>query len=130
MRWSLSSRDLERLAPLHPDLVKVVRAAALASPEPFVVLEGIRSAARQAQLVIAGASQTLNSRHLTGHAVDIAPLLKGKVSWHWPHYRKLAPYVKAAAREYGVALDWGGDWETFPDGPHWQLNWLHYPRNK
>ena len=54
-------------------------------------------------------------------------LQAGKPSWHWPHYRALAPFVKATAEELKITVEWGGDWLDFPDGPHWQLPWQSYP---
>jgi peptidoglycan L-alanyl-D-glutamate endopeptidase CwlK len=89
----------------------------------FTVLEGLRSLERQKKLVASGASKTMRSRHLTGHAVDIAPLVDGKVSWDWPIYHRLAPTIKKAAQDVGVKIEWGGDWRSFKDGPHWQLPW-------
>jgi peptidoglycan L-alanyl-D-glutamate endopeptidase CwlK len=94
----------------------------------FTVLEGLRTLERQKQLFAAGASTVLNSRHLTGHAVDIAPMLNGTVSWDWPLYRRLAPIIKAAAAFEKVSIEWGGDWRTFKDGPHWQLPFKGYPK--
>lgn len=126
--FALTARDLTRLQGVHPDLVRVVKRAAAMSPSPFTVLEGMRTLARQTELVAKGASKTMNSRHLTGHAVDIAPLLGGKVAWDWPLYHKLAPIVKAAAAAEGVKIEWGGDWRTFKDGPHWQLPFSGYPK--
>lgn len=126
--FSLTTRDEERLTGVHDDLTRVIRRTAETSPLPLTVLEGLRSRDRQRQLVARGASRTMNSRHLTGHAVDIAPLDDGKVSWDWPLYHKLAPAVKAAAAELGVAIEWGGDWQRFKDGPHWQLPWASYPK--
>lgn len=123
----------ERLKDVHPDLVRVVEAAAAAAPFDLVVLEGRRTLERQRKLVAQGASRTMKSRHLTGHAVDLAPMLDtdgdGDIepSWHWPHYDQLAPLVKDAARAEAVPIEWGGDWESFKDGPHWQLAWKDYP---
>lgn len=122
----LSEKSKARLDGVHPDLVRVVKRAASMSAMDFCVLEGLRTAERQKQLVASGASKTLKSRHLTGHAVDIAPMLSGKVSWDWPLYRKIAPIIKEAARLERVALEWGGDWK-WADGPHWQLPWKSYP---
>jgi peptidoglycan LD-endopeptidase CwlK len=82
----LGQRSLSRLEGVHPDLVRVVKKAAAMSDLDFTVLEGLRTVARQTQLVKQGASKTMNSRHLTGHAVDLAPLIDGKVSWDWPLY--------------------------------------------
>ena len=106
---------------MHPDLVAIVRHTCQIGAPRFLVLEGVRTIERQRQLLKQGATTTLRSRHLTGHAVDLAPLQAGKPSWHWPHYHALAPFIKAAAEELGIAVDWGGDWRDFPVGPHWQL---------
>jgi peptidoglycan L-alanyl-D-glutamate endopeptidase CwlK len=124
-KWSNAS--LSKLQGIHPDLRRVMDRALQEAAIDFRVLEGLRTLARQKQLVASGASQTLRSRHLTGHAVDIAPLVGGKVSWDWPLYHRLAPAVKLAAQAEGVAIEWGGDWRSFPDGPHWQLSWAKYP---
>lgn len=123
----LGQRSLSRLDGLHPDLVRVVKRAATMSSLDFTVLEGLRTLARQKQLLAAKATTTMKSRHLTGHAVDLAPMLSGKVTWDWPLYHQLAPIVKAAAKVEGIPIEWGGDWRTFKDGPHWQLPWKAYP---
>lgn len=128
MTYALGATSLSRLEGVHPDLVKVVKLAIGRSDLDFTVLEGVRSLARQRQLMASGATKTMNSRHLTGHAVDLAPVIEGKVSWDWPLYYRLAKTVKAAAAELGVALQWGGDWRTFKDGPHWELQWASYPK--
>lgn len=124
----LSPRSLSRLQGVHADLVRVVTRASAMSDMDFTVLEGLRTLERQKQLFAAGASTVLNSRHLTGHAVDIAPMLNGTVSWDWPLYRRLAPIIKAAAAFEKVSIEWGGDWRTFKDGPHWQLPFKGYPK--
>jgi len=126
----LGSRSLSRLEGVHPDLVRVVKKAAAMSDLDFTVLEGLRTVDRQKQLVKQGASKTLNSRHITGHAVDLAPLIDGKVSWDWPLYHRLAKIIKAAAADENVPITWGGDWRTFKDGPHWELPWKIYPKGK
>lgn len=112
---------------VHPDLVKVVRRALELTPIDFKVIEGVRTLERQRQLVKAGASQTLNSRHLTGHAVDIVPLPDGKVSWEWKYFYPMVDAMKQAAAELGIAVEWGGNWTTFKDGPHFQLPARQYP---
>ena len=94
------------------------------------MLEGLRTVERQKQLVAQGASRTMNSRHITGHAVDLAPMIGGEVSWAWPQYHRLAKIVKSAAADEKVPLVWGGSWRTFKDGPHWELPWKFYPKEK
>jgi peptidoglycan LD-endopeptidase CwlK len=142
----LSPRDRKRLAGLHPDLVRVVERAAEIDLVQFTVLDGVRSPARQAQLVKAGASTTARSRHLVApdgwaYAVDLGAIVPFEdldgdgqdddgvhgLRWDWPLYRKLAEVVKTAAAEFGVPLEAGADWKRFRDGPHFQLPWRAYP---
>lgn len=123
--FSLTDRDLKRMAGIHPDLFRVVLRLSSFTTVPFFVIEGLRTEKRQRELYEAGSSWTMDSRHLTGHAIDIAPKFD---SWAWPMYHKLAPQMKAAAKLEGVALDWGGDWWRNKDGPHWELNWKRYPK--
>jgi peptidoglycan LD-endopeptidase CwlK len=122
-----SARSVKSLQGVHPDLVRVMRRALRLSALDFMVIEGLRTIERQRQLVAKGASQTMRSRHLTGHAVDIVPVVGGSIRWDWPLYHRLAVAVKQAAIDEGVSIEWGGDWRSFPDGPHWQLPWDKYP---
>lgn len=126
----LGQRSLSRLEGVHPDLVRVVKKAAALSSLDFTVLEGLRTKERQKQLMDLGATRTMNSRHLTGHAVDLAPMVGGTVRWDWPLYHQLAVIVKEAAKAENVPIQWGGDWRTFKDGPHWELPWKAYPKGK
>ena len=119
--FRLGATSQARLKGVHPDLVKVIEAAIRRTPIDFTVLEGLRTKERQKQLVAKGASKTMNSFHITGHAVDVAPLVDGKVTWDWTYYRQLAPVIKQVAKELGVNITWGGDWKSFPDAPHWQI---------
>lgn len=116
-----------KLKGLHPDLVKVVNRAWEIAPGSFRVTEGLRTKERQKELLDAGATTTMNSRHITGHAVDIAAEVAGKVRWDWPLYRNLAVVFKEAAKIEGVPIEWGGDWKSYKDGPHYQLPWRSYP---
>ena len=116
-----------RLIGVHPDLVRVVRLAHERSPVSFRITEGLRTKARQAELVKAGASQTMNSRHLTGHAVDVVAMVAGKVRWDWPLYPQIAAAFKQAAEELGIPIIWGGDWKSLRDGPHFELDRQVYP---
>jgi len=140
-----SASSFPKLKGVHYALASIIEAAAVRSPVRFDVIEGLRTAERQAQLVKAGASKTTNSRHLTGHAVDLWPLdpatrkplpsdaaykagspqAKAANDRLWADLRTIAGVVKAVAKERGVALEWGGDWGW--DGPHFQLNRAAYP---
>lgn len=124
----LDARSETSLRGVHPDLVRIVRRAAEISPVKFTVIEGLRTKARQADLVKAGASKTMNSRHITGHAVDLVPHRPdGVLAFDWPLYHILAPAMKQAASELAVPLVWGGDWASFRDGPHFELDRKKYP---
>ena len=121
----MDARSERNLKGVHPHLVKVVRRAAKKSS--FIVTEGLRTLERQKKLKAAGASRTLNSRHITGHAIDVAALVNGKVRWDWPLYHAIAKEMKQAAADLGVPIVWGGDWRSFKDGPHFELDRRKYP---
>jgi len=125
-----SPRSLRNLKGIHPDLRRVIDRALQDSPYDFTVIEGLRTMQRQRELVATGASQTMNSRHLTGHAVDLLPIGPNGPAFDWPLYDRLGPAVKAAADTEGVEITWGGDWTSFRDGPHFQLSWDAYPTEK
>jgi peptidoglycan L-alanyl-D-glutamate endopeptidase CwlK len=125
MAYKLGIRSLQNLSGVHPDLVAVVKRAIQITEVDMVVIEGVRSRERQKQLVAKGASKTLNSRHITGHAVDIAPW---PIDWDdLERFEIMADAMKQAADELGVDVEWGGDWRTFYDGPHFQLSRKAYP---
>ena len=122
----MDARSEKNLVGVHPDLVRVVRRAAEAPLRDFIVTDGRRTTERQMELYLQGKTRTLRSRHLTGHAVDLAVRLPGGgVSWLRPDYEALAKSMKAAAADLGIPLTWGGDWQSFVDSPHFEL-----PRNK
>ena len=124
MSFKLGPKSLENLKGVHPDLQRIVERAIGISESDFTVLEGLRSLERQKTLLAAGKSKTLHSRHITGHAVDITPF---PVSWDWKDYPPIAKAMKQAAKDLGIDLEWGGDWKSFPDAPHWQLSRKAYP---
>ena len=128
MAYKLSAQSLTRLHNVHLDLQKLVKRAIAITEVDFRVQEGLRTRKRQEELLKAGATKTLNSRHLTGHAVDLIALVNGKVRWDWPLYYKIADAMKRASAELDIPLEWGGDWKTFKDGPHFQLPWKQYPK--
>lgn len=139
----LNPASLDKLQGVHPDLVRVVKKAAELTEQPFIVVEGRRDLARQKKLLAAGATTLLKSRHLTGHAVDLVPVIDGKVRWDWPLYLKLAVTMRAAAQALNIPIRWGGTWDVinstkgafttamlskkFPDGPHFELPRALYP---
>lgn len=119
--YKLGSRSLSRLVGVHPDLIKVVEHAITISEIDFAVLEGMRTPERQKTLVESGASWTMNSRHITGHAVDLGAWVDDRVDWSWPLYAKIAAAMKNAAKDLDIPIVWGGDWKQ-KDGPHFELD--------
>lgn len=140
MGFQLDKLSLQRLVGAHPDLVKVVQDCARNGTLPFFfgVSEGPRTLAQQKLDVARGFSETMKSRHLLSgtpqqcYAVDLVPLRKDDkghdvMSWAWPPFFVLAREMKAAAARLHIPIEWGGDWTTLKDGPHFQLPWAQYP---
>lgn len=123
----LNARSLKNLEGVHEDLVLVVHRASEITNLDFIVTEGLRTLEKQKMLFEKGASKTMKSRHLTGHAIDLAAVIDGEVRWDFPLYDQLADTMKEAAQIEGVAIEWGGSWLKFRDGPHFQLPWKEYP---
>jgi peptidoglycan L-alanyl-D-glutamate endopeptidase CwlK len=117
----MDQKSKDKLKGVDARLVSVAELAYTYSPVKFIVTEGLRTKERQEQLVKQKASKTMNSKHLVGKAVDIAPLVEGKVRWDWPLFYPVADAFKKAALELNVPLQWGGDWRTFKDGPHFEI---------
>ena len=143
----LNTASIAKLNGVHPDLVRVVLRCAddwKDAETGFIVTCGLRTLEEQKVLVAKGASNTMRSRHLTGHAVDLAATIDGKVRWDWNLYVRLAVQMRLAATKEKVPVEWGGSWtllsnlptkitsanlsKSFPDGPHFQLPWGQYPK--
>ena len=124
MSYQLGSRSLESLSGVHPDMVAVVKRAIEITGVDFTVIEGLRSVERQRELLNAGKSTTMNSRHITGHAVDMVPY---PVDWNdLARFETMAHAMDTAADELSVPIIWGGDWKSFYDAPHFELDRKKY----
>lgn len=112
-----------RLAAIDPTLAELMTAVEAQHPDAFEISEGMRTRDRQAQMVAEGKSQTMNSKHLGGNAVDIAIAgPDGKPNWNFEDYRPLADTAKAVAAQMGIPdFVWGGDWKSLRDGVHFQV---------
>jgi len=134
----LSKSSEAKLKGVHPDLVRVVLRCAKDWKDTqftFGITCGVRTLEEQKVLVKKGASKTLKSRHIPAkngysHAIDVVAFIDGKVRWDWPLYDKISKAMKAAAKAEKVPIEWGGDWVSFKDGPHYQLPWASYPGTK
>ena len=125
MGYKLGTRSLQNLSGVHPDMVAVVSKAIEITEVDFTVIEGIRNIERQRQLLKEGKSTTLNSRHITGHAVDMVPW---PVDWEdLDRFETMAEAMKDAAEELEIPIVWGGDWKSFYDAPHFELDRKVYP---
>ena len=133
MTWRFGNRSKRELATCHQDLQTLFRAAIAHEdcPTDLSIIEGHRGEQRQNELHEKGASQLRwpSSKHNTqpSEAVDVAPYIGG-ISFDWAYYHPLAAHIKSVWSELKRAelvsgeLEWGGDWQSFQDGPHWQLN--------
>lgn len=135
----INLRSQNNLKDVHPDLVKLVTLANAiyeTDDKDFIITEGARTLERQKELLAKGATKTLKSRHLrtytedhglVAHAIDVAPTLDGKVRWDWPLFDEICTAFVTASEESGIPFEWGGNWTTFKDGPHFQLPFNQYP---
>lgn len=126
MTYSFSAKSVGKLSGVHNDLQRVMLASIPNSPLDFGITEGLRTKERQQELFNSGKSQTMRSRHLTGHAVDIAVFIDGKPNWDFKNYQLVADHIKAKAKELNIPIVWGGDWTSFKDGPHFELDRSKY----
>jgi peptidoglycan L-alanyl-D-glutamate endopeptidase CwlK len=151
--FKLGTRSRAELNGVHPDLVAVVERAIQLTVQDFGVHDGTRTLAEQKKFVASGVSKTLDSRHLTGHAVDLVPYINGQLRWEMEPIYKIADAVRVAANELGTPIRWGGAWDVvltqetdppdelvddyarrkaagkkaFIDGPHYELPRAQFP---
>lgn len=111
MSWVFGRSSERHLVGVDARLVAVTRRALALSPVDFAVVDGLRTREEQAAHVQSGASWTLESRHLTGHAVDVAPWVGGRARWDWGLFYRLAAAFHQAAALEGISLRWGGVWD-------------------
>lgn len=110
--YKLGQRSLAELDGVHHDLIRVIKRAIEITPIDFSVIDGLRTIEEQRAYVASGASQTMNSRHLSGHAVDLAAYIGNKVRWEAELLCKVAVAMREAARECNVPIRWGGNWDV------------------
>lgn len=110
--FKLSTRSLDKLITVEPELQSVVRRAIELTKVDFGVIEGIRTAERQKELVAKGASKTMKSKHLEGRAVDLMAYINGRGCWELNVYDEIADAMKQAAIEADVGLVWGAAWNV------------------
>lgn len=119
MASNLSAADERKLVGVNARLATLVRLVSSRHGVPVMVVEGVRTRKRQQQLFKEKKTKTLNSKHIIGRAVDIAPLVDGKPSWDWQHYKPLVECAKRVAAEMDLPMAFGYDWGW--DAPHWEM---------
>ncbi len=137
---NLSPNSVAKLNGVHPDLVKVVMRAAELFAGELMVVEGVRTLAKQKEYFAKGKSKTMRSRHVPevnalkiGCAVDLAPIVDTdgdgdmELTWEVKHFLPILKAMKQASKELKIPIECGGDWATFKDYPHHQLPWDIYP---
>jgi len=119
--FKLSKKSLAKLEEVHPHIQELVKSAIDLSTIDFGISEGMRTKERQQILYDTGKSQTMNSRHLTGHAVDVYAWKDGAVSWEFEDYETINLAFSQATKLTNIPYVWGGSWKSFKDGPHFEL---------
>lgn len=135
---NLSQTSLNRLAGVHPSLVKVIERAIVTTEQDFMVLEGLRtreemminygkgrsaaeceakgvpgSYARPHLSKVTWLNDPFNSNHGVrpdgfGHAVDLVPY---PIDFNTSSkYDAIAKAMMAASEELNVPIRWGADW--------------------
>lgn len=142
--YKLSNRSLERLNSVDDKLVKVIKRAIEITRQDFAITEGLRSHeqccinygkgrtaaqctskgvpasyAQPTQSKVTWLNDPFKSKHATGKAVDLVPY---PVDWNdLNKFRAIAEAMKQAAKELGINIQWGGDWKTTKDYPHFEV---------
>jgi len=111
-KFSFGEKSLRELEGVDAELVAMVHRALEITEQEFAVHDGLRTKEEQQALVIAGASQTLDSKHLSGQAVDLVPVINGKLRWEWEPIFVVAKAVREAAKEMGLKIRWGCAWDV------------------
>ena len=137
-KYKLSERSLKNLELIHPDLTKVIKEAIKNSPHDFTITDGQRTTEEQKALYAKGRTApgkivtqkngtTNKSNHQAkgdglGYAVDLYSFYDGKVQVDDDKKLKvIAEHIKAVAKDLKINIEWGGDWKTFKDYPHFEL---------
>ncbi len=127
MPFHLGPQSLQKLIGVKQPLVDVVHVAILRSVVDFSVCQGLRTPAEEAILVSQGKSETLNSRHLTGDAVDLCAIINGVANWEEKYYHLISDAMFFASAKLNIPIKWGGSWKTLKDFGHFELNRNFYP---
>lgn len=110
-KFRFGRKSLQELEGVHLGLVAMCHRALELSAVDFSVHDGLRTSEEQQALVAVGASETMNSKHLTGDAVDLVPYVNSMLRWEWGPIFKVAEAVRQAAQELKIPIVWGAAWD-------------------
>jgi peptidoglycan L-alanyl-D-glutamate endopeptidase CwlK len=110
--YRLSRRSLDNLEGVQPALEAIVKRAINLTRVDFGVIQGLRTMDQQKKLHAYGASRTMKSKHLSGHAVDLMAYIGSRGCWEINLYDDIADAMKQAAIEQGTPLRWGAAWNV------------------
>ena len=106
--YKFGKRSRERLKGVDAKLVNVLNE--LIKIMDVTVIEGLRSAERQEELLKKGATKVKYSKHIEGKAVDIAPY---PIDWDdRDRFHYMGGMIKGIAKQLNVNVRWGGDWDS------------------
>lgn len=128
--YRLSKRSLRRLRGVEPVLVAILVEGIKESPYDFGIPRhgGYRTESEQYLLYKQRPKVTnidgyhRKSYHQSGRAFDIYAFVDGKATWEPKYYKPISDHLKKIAKDrFNVELEWGGDFSTFVDLPHFQI---------
>jgi len=125
--FKLGQNSLNNRAGVDPRLIEISDLAITLSNIDFGIPStgGLRTTEDQAQLFTAGVSKAdgrkNKSYHQTGKAIDVYAYVDGKASWDKLHLALIAAVMLQAAAQLGYRLKWGGNWKSWQDYPHFEL---------
>jgi len=111
MPFKFSKFSLKNLEGVNPKLVDAANQAIAISTVDFAITEGLRTLDRQKKLLADGFSKTLNSKHLTGEAIDVIALEAGKAK-NIDIYYYICIADAFAKLSDTVKIKWGGSWRV------------------
>ena len=128
--YKFSKRSLDNLKNVDQRLVDICNE--LIKEIDFTVIEGYRTLERQKELFDAGFSKIDGIKKKGKHnyspslAIDIIPYKKGHNPFDGSEestkmFKELNKAFDKVAKKLGIKYEWGGNWKTFVDLPHYQV---------
>ena len=106
--YKFGKRSRNRLKGVDSRLVNVLNE--LIKIMDVTVIEGLRSAERQEELLAKVATKVKYSKHMEGKAVDIAPY---PIDWNdRERFHYMGGMVRGIAKALNLDIRWGGDWDS------------------